>query len=172
VDELRVRTGHSTPSQIALILTSLVSLTVAGVLMVFEDIDVSPIVAALAWLSVPILFVVFTIRFKSRGEIVLDSRSGTITLPISRERTEEMKVPWSDVTGMGFSEVVGVNKEGAATGKSYAVELIWTEEGEEQTETLARWETRDLAKALLLWLRPRIMESSWVAPKYRDVETV
>jgi hypothetical protein len=50
--------------------------------------------------------------------------------------------------------------------------LIWTEEGEEQTETLARWETRDLAKALLPWLRPRIMGSSWVAPKYRDVETV
>jgi hypothetical protein len=169
VDEIRIRTGHFTPFMIALILMSIVSLVVAAALMFVTDIDVSPLVATLAWLSVPVAFVVFYLRFRTRGEIVLDSRNGTITLPVSRDQPEAVTVPWSEVTGLGFSEVIGRNKEGVPTGKSYAVKLNWTNSGQDWTATLARWETRDLAKALLIWLHPRIMGSNWIAPAYRHV---
>ena len=168
VDQTRIRIGVIAASDLALIVTALVSLGVAGILLFIADVFVSPVVAAAAWATVPITFVGAYLYFKAQTVLVLDTRAGTIALPRTRELPESTVVPWSEVTGVDFSEVVGRDAQGAPTGKTHAVTLTWSDKGHERTETLVRWESRPLAKSLFLWLRPRIMQSTWVPSRHRD----
>jgi hypothetical protein len=93
---------------------------------------------------------------KGDSDLVIDDFRGTVTLPRTFNRQEEVVVPSEKIISIEIEEVEKRDSEGG-TQRSYVPTVVFTDEnGSQRREKLIEWRDEASAKGLVEWLRERL----------------